>query len=151
MKLYRVCKQSEYLAIVNNVDYSLLGSNYYKKYRNSFKYDPKKKYLQFYHDWNEIFHAHLRKGYYVCEYDIPDELVPEPCDGYYLDAATYGYNEIIKDYVIESCNLNFGYLTSADKILESTTYEDYLNGDLATKFKTVYKKDRELKHEKKLY
>ena len=151
MKLYRVCKEKEGNIILNSGDYSLLGSNYYNCFKNDFNYVPGKKYLHFFKYFVDIHYLNLNKGNYICEYDIPDELIPEPSHGYYMDFVTFERPDEVEEIVIESNKIKFEYLTEMHRILEIIDYEDYVYGDLPSMLEEVYHKDRELIHEKKLY
>ena len=151
MKLYRVCKEKEAQIRLNDGDFSQLGSNHRNEYKNDFKYEPDKKYLHFLGYFGDIHYLNLSKGNYICEYDIPDDIVPEPSHGYYMDFISFKSQEEIDEYVIESKNIKFEYLTEMHRILEYIDYEDYIYGDLPSMIEEVYHKGLELKHEKKLY
>ena len=151
MKLYRVCHKDEAQVILRTHDFSSLGKNYYRSINNNFKYEYGKKYLHFFKRLGDIYYMNLHKDNYVCEYDIPDELLPDESTGFYMDIINFMNLEEIPEYVIESNKISFDYLTKMDRIVEYIDYEDYLYGDLTSMFELVYKKDRELKYEKKLY
>ena len=151
MKLYRVCNENEGKIILKSKDFSELGSNYYRSFKNDFNYDPKKKYLHFFSHFGDIHYLNLHKGNYICEYDIPDELIPEPSHGYYMDFVSFNNPDEVDEYIIESKDIKFDYLTEMNEILVYIDYEDYIYGDFSSMIKCVYKKDRELKYEKKLY
>ena len=150
MKLYRVCKEKEGEIILNTGDFSSLGSNYRNGFKNDFDYEPGKKYLHFFKYFGDIHYLNLFKGYYICEYDIPDEILPEPSYGSYLDFVSFKKYDILEEYVIESSLIKFEYLTEMHRLLEFIDYEDYVFGKMHTMLEEVYKKDSELKYEKKL-
>lgn len=150
MKLYRVCKEKEGDIILNTGEFSELGSNYRNGFKNNFNYEHGKKYLHFFKYFGDIHYLYLGKGYYICEYDIPDELVPKPSHGYYMDFVSFKNPDIVEEYVIESKDIKFEYLTEMHRILEFIDYEDYISGNMASMLEEVYKKEKELTHEKKL-
>ena len=151
MKLYRVCKEKEGEIILNNGDFSTLGSNFYRRFKNDFNYEPDKKYLHFFRNFGDIHYLNLCEGYYICEYDIPDELLGNPSHGYYMDFVSFERPDEVEEYVIESKNIRFKYLIEMYRILEYIDYEDYVYNGYAPMIERVYKKDSELKYEKKLY
>ncbi len=151
MKLYRICNDKEGEIILNKKDFSLLGSNYRNGFKNDFKYEPGKKYLHFFGYFGDVHYLNLNKGYYICEYDIPDDIVPEPSHGYYWDYVSFKTQDEVEEYIIESNNIKFEYLIEMHRILEYIDYEDYAYGDISSMLEEVYHKDRELKYEKKLH
>ena len=150
MKLYRVCKQNEGKTILEIGDFSSLGSNYSNRSLNGFHYDPGKRYLHFFRHFGDIHYLNLCEGYYICEYDIPDELLPSPCYGSYMDYVSFKNPDEVEEYVIESSQIKFEYLDEMNRILEYIDYEDYAYGDYAPMIERVYKKDSGIKYEKKL-
>ncbi len=151
MKLYRVCTDTEGKIILNEKDFSKLGSNYRGMYKNTFKYEYNKKYLHFFNYYGNIYFMNLRKGYYICEYEVPDEIIPEPTNGYYMDFVTFCEDRDIPEYVIESNKIKFEYLSNMYRIKNYIDYEDYLYGDLPSMIEEVYTKEKELTYEKKLH
>ena len=68
-----------------------------------------------------------------------------------MDFVSFKRPDEVDEYIIESKDIKFEYLTEMHRILEYIDYEDYVYGDLPSMIEEVYHKDRELKHEKKLY
>ena len=151
MKLYRVCNEKEGEIILNKGDFSELGSNYRNCFKNDFNYEYGKKYLHFLAYFGDIHYLNLSKGHYICEYDIPDDIVPEPAHGYYMDFVSFTKPDEVDEYIIESKKIKFDYLTEMHRILEYIDYEDYVYGDFPSMIEEVYHKDSGLKHEKKLH
>jgi hypothetical protein len=68
-----------------------------------------------------------------------------------MDFVSFNNPDEVDEYIIESKDIKFDYLTEMNEILVYIDYEDYIYGDFSSMIKCVYKKDRELKYEKKLY
>jgi hypothetical protein len=151
MKLYRICHENEAKTILEGGDYSTLGNNYYGMFRNTYDYEYGKKYLHFFSKLGNIYYLNLHKNNYFCEYEIPDDIIPQPSYGYYMDYVSFHNQDRLEEYIIESSLIKHEYLTKMERITEFIDYEDYLYGDLPSKFELVYEKDSELKYEKKLY
>ena len=108
--------------------------------------------MHFFSNFDDILYLNLRKDYYICIYDIPDDLLNISAGiGYYYDFIEFDRIVSAEEYSIESNDIKFDYLIKAYRINEYLDFEDFIYGDVISKCEQVYEKDRELKYEKKLY
>ena len=152
MQVYRVCNKKEYSIIMKTKNCSIVGSEMSNSNFNSHYYMKDKKYMHFFSNFDDILYLNLRKDYYICIYDIPDDLLNISAGiGYYYDFIEFDRIVSAEEYSIESNDIKFDYLIKAYRINEYLDFEDFIYGDVISKCEQVYEKDRELKYEKKLY
>ncbi len=144
MVVYRICNKEELDKIINGIPFYEIGricTNDSKL--NSHEYKPNIKYLHFYKDYGSIFYLTTTKDYYICTYDIPDEILAE-YEGYgrYLDRVFMRKEEQVEEYAIPSSQIDANYLQKIDRILDYVDFEDYLYGDYKDNLETIYKKEK---------
>ena len=74
MLVYRVCSKEEIDKLFQNRDIKDIGNYCTKTDVNNHEYEENSKYIHFFKEKSSIFHFLLRERY-ICEYDIPDEIL----------------------------------------------------------------------------
>ena len=126
MKVYRLCKEDEYIKIISNKNFKSIG----KKFQNNSKlnnhiYEEDKLYIHFFKNFDSIFYLNTNKNKYICIYSIPDKLLEKyKGTGFYLDRENFRNLENVDEYFIENSKKKFNYL---DKIYKINNYIDYLD------------------------
>lgn len=129
MLVYRVCSKREIMAIINDKGFTNVG-NYYdvNLKRNTFKYDSGVRYLHFYDKYDDVLHSNTDKGRYICEYDIPDDILTKYSSvGFYLDYINFRSLVDVREYAIPTYELVFKYLLGYDVLEQELDYEDIID------------------------
>ena len=149
MKVYRICNKEEVNALLNDKDFSNVGKEglifiqqQIKDDTNNHNYEPKEKYLHFFKSLHSIFYLNTNEGYYICTYDIPDEVLKDGSGiGKYWDFMNFSHLVNVEEYAINIKNLKFDYLEKIDEITEYIDVEDYLyNFSIEDFLTTIYNK-----------
>lgn len=149
MILYRVCKEDEMNAILSG-DMNNVGRYCMDTCVNNHKYDSDKKYLHFFTAYEHIFYLNLSEGFYICEYDIPDELLEGKLGiGVYTDLVKFKTSVNIAEYAIDASSIDLNYLLKAQRICKYLDIDDYFWGILDEDLELIYSKDGK-KYEKTL-
>ena len=87
MVVYRLCNEKEYNEIINSKNFNNVGKKFVSDNKlNTYNYDNNKLYIHFFKNFESIFYLTTTKGYYICIYDIPNDILNEnKSTGFYLD------------------------------------------------------------------
>lgn len=148
MILYRVCKEDEMKSLLEE-DYDNIGRYCYDTVVNNHKYELDKKYLHFFDSYSDIFHLNLKEGFYICEYDIPDELLADR-EGYgvYSDYFKFKKVDHVKEYSIDSSLISKDYLLRSYRIKRYLDIDDYLYNLIEDNIELIYFRNGSKKYEK---
>lgn len=129
MIVYRVCSKREITKIISDKEFYDVGNYYDINLKlNTFRYNKNIKYLHFYDRYEDILHSNVSKGRFVCEYDIPEEvLIKYSGIGFYLGYINFRYLVDVKEYAIPAFELVFENLISYNVIEEELDYEDMID------------------------
>lgn len=151
MELYRVCKEDELDNLFNDIDTSNIGRYCYPSCVNTHMYDLNKKYLHFFTKFSDIFYLNLRKGYYICEYNIPDNILEGRFGtGRYTDLIKFKSCIDVEECILENNEINFDYLVKVYKIKEKMDIEDLIFDNVDNKIRLIYRRKGNKKYEKTL-
>ncbi len=128
MIVYRVCSKREISRIVSDKGFCGVGNYYDVNLKlNTFRYDDSVKYLHFYDRYEDILHSNVSNGRFICEYDIPKEmLIKYSGIGFYLDYINFRYLVDVKEYAIPTFELVFENLIGYNVIEEELDYDDMI-------------------------
>ena len=149
MEVYRICNKEEIDTLLNDKDFINVGKEGHifiqqqiKDDTNNHNYEPNEKYLHFFKNYHSIFYLNTNEGYYICTYNIPDEILKDGYGiGYYWDFINFSHQVNAEEYAINIKNLKFDYLEKIDEITEYIDVEDYLyNSPIEDFLTTIYNK-----------
>ena len=146
MLVYRVSSQKEIDKLFQNRDIKDIGNYCTKTDVNNHEYEENSKYIHFFKEKSSIFHFLLR-GKYICEYDIPNEIL-EKYEGVGYYHNYYGFKSMVEvvEYAVKCCELDFNYLNKVEYSKEELEPEYYLDDPNLLKFvQSVYNKEKEKK------
>lgn len=144
MLVYRLCKEEEVKEILKSKKFKNVGKCFKINDRNNtHKYIENRKYLHFFDQIVNLFHFDTCQEYYICTYDIPNELLAKYKGiGYYLDCFNCRTHEQVVEYAIPSNYMSFDYLLKVEEIWEDMDVDDYLYHNMDKKMITIYEKER---------
>ena len=142
MLVYRICNNNEISKILTNKSLNEIGKKYHtNKLINTHNYKNNIKYIHFYKDFNSIFYLNTNKNFYICTYNIPDNILDNCIGiGYYLDREFLRNIENVYEYAIDSKLVLFDYLLKIDKITDNIDFDDYIYNSYLDKLETIYLK-----------
>ena len=122
MLVYRICKEPEIVSILKTRSFMKVGQSFKINAKlNNHQYKEDKKYLHFFKFLGDIFYLNLAQNYYLCTYDIPDDILHvKEGIGLYLDIFKLKNLKEVFEYAIETDLLKIEYLVKVDKLLEQT-------------------------------
>lgn len=131
MKVYRLCNEDEIKSIAENGDYSDVGKSFESNpKKNTHNYNPESQYLHFFARMLETLYLSPTKGKYICEYDIPDEILKDAKGkGFYWDFVNFSSLHELEEYAVECPKIRFEYLKKVFKIKESIDFDYYPSDD----------------------
>lgn len=146
MIVYRLCDKSECNDILNGIPFHQLG-NFFEinPKRNNHQYVPYKRYLHFFENKDSLLYLNLKKGNFICTYDIPDDLVSiGRGTGKYLDPIFFRTIVSVIEIALPSEHIIFDYLKRVDEIISDIDVDDYTNDtSLASHIKNIYDVSKE--------
>ena len=124
MQVYRLCKKDE-LYIILKKNFYWIGKKYSDNDKiNNFHYLPEVKYVHFFEKKENILYLNGKKGYYICTYNIPEEiLLDHKGVGYYLDFINFRKVEKIDEYALPNYFLNYEYIEKIELLKGDMDYE----------------------------
>lgn len=140
MIVYRICKKEEIDKIFHDRSFQNVGKVCERNERtNTHLYVKNKKYMHFFKDKESIFYLETTKDMFICTYDIPNYLLEKHSGvGFYYDMFNFKNLEEVSEYAIESELINYDYLLKVEEILEYIDIEEYMDGDVSSRIKTIY-------------
>ena len=128
MLVYRICKEPEMESLLNTKSFTNVGKNFkINSKMNNHNYKEEKKYLHFFKFKNDIFYLNLAKNYFLCTYDIPDDILKEKHGiGLYLDLFKFNNLIEVEEYAIETDLLKIEYLVKVERFLSVIDLFDYM-------------------------
>ena len=147
MYVYRICKGEEIQSILKNKSFDDVGcSCVIDSKLNNHNYITSIKYVHFFEDYDSIFYLNVTRGYYICTYNIPNDILEKHKGiGNYLDRMFMEKLECVTEYAVPNECLKFEYLQKVDKVVNFVEFEDFLYDEYDNKVSTVYevsKKDK---------
>ncbi len=129
MVVYRICRNEEVYYILNNNDFSIVGS-FSKGYTgNTHKYQLGHNYMHFFQNIDDIFYMKTNKGRCICIYDIPDVILEKYSGvGIYPDYVLFRYKKHIIEYAVDTKEMKVEYLKKVDILLDDIDYDCMLDG-----------------------
>ena len=128
--VYRLCNPVEIQEILNSKCFQNVGKvcRNNPKYNNH-QYQENQKYLHFFQNYDSLFYLYVKKGTYICEYDIPEEILEKyKGTGIYLDRIFMEKLESVTEYAIPSEKIEWDYSQKVDRVMLDYDIEDYLDG-----------------------
>lgn len=125
MKVFRLCNKEEIDKINKCADFNLLGKSYQEdSVKNTHKYDREKRYMHFFKDEISVLFLSPRKGKFICEYDIPDDILKES-EGYgnYADFVNFAKILRVPEYAIPSEKMKKEFLKRVYLIKEDLDFD----------------------------
>ena len=150
MIVYRLSNKNEVDEILSNKNFNNVGSFFeIDKKKNNHKYNSNKKYLHFFRDKYSLLFLNMKKGEFICTYNIPDDILKEKSGyGAYLNFVTFKEVVPVPEFAVESELITFDYLVKIDKIIKDIEHEDFLfNEKLTNLIDNIYNKDNENQNE----
>ena len=141
MLVYRICNKEEITNILNNQSFTNIGNRFKVDIKkNHHKYNENIKYMHFFNDYDSVFYLNVTNGYYICTYDIPEDLLEKYKGiGLYLDRIQLIIKECVIEYAIPNTEIKFSYLTKIEKINEYIDFDDFVNNEY--NLTTIYEKE----------
>lgn len=140
MLVYRICDEEEIKKIVNGISFHDIG--YYFTLNpdlNTHQYKSNIKYLHFFESYDSIFYLNVTNGYYICTYNIPNEILDLYSGmGLYLDRLFFKSLEEVPEYAIPSDEVKNNYLERIDKVTDYIDFEDYIYGNYVDNLINIY-------------
>ena len=139
MLVYRLSSLEEINELFDSKNISNICKTFTpSKKKNNFKYDPNKRYIHFFKDFESTFYLNLDKDKYICVYDIPElTLERNKGMGIYLDREFMNKIDMVREYAIPSEEMDYSYLKSVHRILEYIDYCDYLEDNYIDKIEKI--------------
>lgn len=144
MRLYRLCNEDEIKSIAENGNFNDVGQNFkVDSSKNTHDYKPESKYLHFFARKLEILYLSPNKGKYICEYDIPDEILKDAKGkGFYWDFVNFASLHELEEYAVECPLIRFEHLKKVFKIKEDIDFDYYPSDyEIGTCIKEIYNFD----------
>ena len=134
MIVYRLCSSGEGELILENKGYDQIGGmgqNFIdlqkRKGSNTFNYEPYELYMHFFKSKEDVFklsvNNYIFESYYICTYDIPDELLEEGT-GKYGEEIEFKNPQNIQEFSIKSSLMKYEYLVKMEKITKTISIDE---------------------------
>lgn len=138
MIVYRICDEREKELLLNNGEF-IIGNNWNINASSTHNYNSEVKYIHFFNEIESVLLFNSVKGYYICEYDIDDDIVNKYTGvGNYYDDN--GDMVSAMECAIPNSELSFSNLESIREIKDTLYYIDLMNLDRKTN--CVYKREK---------
>ena len=127
MKVFRLCDKEEYDSILENKNFTSVGSKFViDPKKNTHQYLPDTKYIHFFKKPMSLLYLSLLKGKYICVYNIPENILQQyEGTGLYLDFVFFRTLHEISEYAIPNNIVEFNYLEKAFLINEDIDFDEF--------------------------
>ncbi len=147
MIVYRVCNIDE-IDLLNGGNFLDIGKEYSRdimKDTNTHMYKDRVKYLHFFERIESIMYLRRVNGFYLCYYDIPEDLLDKyKGEGYYVKLDTMDRLVNVSEFAIPTSYLSMNNLIKIDRINFRIDLDDYLeNPDLSRFMQEMYTVDKD--------
>jgi len=151
MLVYRVCGIEEINYIIDNGNFSTIGSLGKSTEANNHNYQYGCNYMHFFLNMHDINYISSEKGSCICTYDIPKEVLDRYCGvGKYIDFIDFKKRTYVVEFAIKSEEMRLEYLKRADVLTTFVNYEDFFNGGLdSSLYETIYDSSKPFLRERK--
>lgn len=149
MIVYRVCHIDELDTLLKG-EFDKIGKCYSReimKDTNTHMYQDGISYLHFFNRLESIMYLRRLTGFYLCYYDIPEDILDESNGvGYYVNLETMDRLVNVNEYAIPTSKLRMEHIIKIDRICGRIDLDDYLdNPDLSRFFCELYVRDEGMK------
>lgn len=137
MIVYRVCHIDELDDLIKG-NFDGLGKEYSReimKDTNTHMYQEGVKYLHFFERIESIMYLRRVNGFYLCYYDIPEDLLDKgKGEGYYVKLDTMDRLVNVSEFAIPTSSLSMNNLIKIDRINSRIDLDDYIEDPDLTRF-----------------
>lgn len=137
MIVYRVCHIDELDDLIKG-NFEGLGKEYSReimKDTNTHMYHDGVKYLHFFERIESIMYLRRVNGFYLCYYDIPEDLLDKgKGEGYYVKLDTMDRLVNVSEFAIPTSDLSMNNLIKIDRINSRIDLDDYIEDPDLTRF-----------------
>ena len=149
MIVYRVCHIDELDSLIKG-RFEELGKEYSReimKDTNTHMYRDGVKYLHFFERLESIMYLRRVNGFYLCYYDIPEDLLDKgKGEGYYVKLDTMDRLVNVSEFAIPTFSLSMDNLIKIDRINSRIDLDDYIEDPDLTRFmQEMYTVDKDKK------
>lgn len=149
MIVYRVCHIDELDNLIKG-RFEELGKEYNReimKDTNTHMYHDGVKYLHFFERLESIMYLRRVSGFYLCYYDIPEDLLDKgKGEGYYVKLDTMDRLVNVSEFAIPTSDLSMNNLIKIDRINSRIDLDDYIEDPDLTRFmQEMYTVDKDKK------
>lgn len=137
MIVYRVCHIDELSDLIKG-NFEGLGKVYSReimKDTNTHMYQEGVNYLHFFERIESIMYLRRVNGFYLCYYDIPEDLLDKgKGEGYYVKLDTMDRLVNVSEFAIPTSSLSIDNLIKIDRINSRIDLDDYIEDPDLTRF-----------------
>lgn len=137
MIVYRVCHIDELDNLIKG-RFEELGKEYNReimKDTNTHMYHDGVKYLHFFERLESIMYLRRVSGFYLCYYDIPEDLLDKgKGEGYYVKLDTMDRLVNVSEFAIPTSDLSMNNLIKIDRINSRIDLDYYIEDPDLTRF-----------------